>query len=66
MEVLYWISMSHATFGLVVRQGYVAEAPPIAHWTLGHSITDVLRYYLRKKADIRIITPEEKDGEANP
>jgi hypothetical protein len=46
----FWISTGYATFGVGVgRDGYVREAAPIAHWTVGRWWTDVSTYYREKK-----------------
>lgn len=52
-RVLYYISLPHATFGLVVEKGIVIEAPPIAKWTLDKQIEVVEKYYLKKGAVVK-------------
>jgi hypothetical protein len=53
MESLYWISLSYATFGIVVRGLKVIKAAPIAQWTVGKKLDYVLSYYQNKGAIIR-------------
>lgn len=49
---LFWVSLSYATFGLVVAGDQVVEAPPIAQWATGKSVAYVLRYFRSKGAQI--------------
>lgn len=49
---IVWINLSYATFGLVVRNGIVIQAPPIARWTIGKSSYSVTNYYNNKGAKI--------------
>ena len=46
------ISLPYATFGLVVEDGQVVEAAPIAQWAVGKSVEYVIGYYWRKGAFI--------------
>jgi len=50
---IYWISLSYATFGLVVRGGIVTDSAPIARWTRGKDLANVLGYYRGKGALVR-------------
>ena len=50
--MLYRIDLPYACFGLVVCNGQVTGAPPIARWTVGRSIKDVVAYYTRKGASV--------------
>jgi hypothetical protein len=48
---LHYIDVGYATFGLVVENGVVVRAPPIAAWAVGKSAADVRVYYqITKKA----------------
>jgi len=49
---LFYISLDHATYGLVVKDGVVVEAPPIAKWAVGKTETEVMAYLETKKAEI--------------
>lgn len=51
-EELFWVSLSYATFGLVVVNGRVHEAPPIARWTTGKPAGRVLQYFAGRGARI--------------
>lgn len=48
----YWVSLDHATFGLVARKGRIVDAPPIARWTKGKEAIFVLDHFRRKGAVI--------------
>jgi hypothetical protein len=48
-----WVSLPHATFGLVVRAGKVIDAAPIARWAVGKDERYVADYYRRKGAAFR-------------
>lgn len=44
-----WISLPHATFALEVNNARVVfDAPPIARWTIGKDISQVLNYFARR------------------
>lgn len=45
-----WVSMSHATFGLAIRDGVIVDAPPIARRWLGKPEGVVAEYYRRQGA----------------
>lgn len=45
-----WVSLSHATFGIGIRDGVVADAAPIARWAVGKDERQVADYYRRKGA----------------
>lgn len=49
-NALMWVSLPHATFGLVVRAGVVTEAAPIARWTIGEPASRIWRYFRRQGA----------------
>ena len=48
-----WVSQEYATFLLVVKDGIVVDAPPIARWTLGKDATWLKAYYRLRKVDVR-------------
>lgn len=56
------ISLPYATFGLIVRDGVVVDAPPIARWTIGKPEVTVVAYYRRKGAAVAQL--EERPVEA--
>lgn len=43
-----WGSLSYATFGLLVADGKVVDAAPIARWTVGKPERQVADYFRRK------------------
>ena len=50
---LYRISLSYATYGLLVDDyGIVTEAPPIAKWMKGEFILDVIQWVRGKGGKI--------------
>jgi hypothetical protein len=51
----YYIDTGYAFFGIIAKRGVVVEAAPIAKWTIGKNIEDVLTYYKeRKNAEVRM------------
>ena len=50
-----WVSQEHATFLLVVENGIVVDAPPIARWTLGKDAVWLKAYYRLRKVHVREI-----------
>ena len=52
MESLYSVTLPYATFGLVVVDGKVVAAAPIARRNIGRPIDNVVRYYQKKGAKI--------------
>jgi hypothetical protein len=47
-KTLYVVRIPHATFSLEVRDGIIVRAAPIAAWTVGRKVGDVLGYYVRR------------------
>lgn len=45
-----WVSLSHATFALVVSDGRVVDAAPIARWCVGRREREVAEYFRRRGA----------------
>ena len=60
MTYLVSITTHYASFGLVVRDGVVVEAAPIARWTVGRNARAVVGWWLRRGATIVVM--EERDG----
>lgn len=56
MERWFWISMKHATFGIMSRDGIVVIAPPIAYWMVCQSLTAVKPWLLSKRAKVIELT----------
>jgi hypothetical protein len=50
--MVLWISLPHATFGIISDGETVTDAAPIARWTIGKPVRDVAKYYQRKGAEI--------------
>jgi hypothetical protein len=42
------VQLSYATFGLIVHDGVILEAAPIAAWTRGRPARQVWDYYARR------------------
>lgn len=47
-----WVSLPHATFGLIVNGGRIIDAAPIARWTVGRDEREIAAYYRRKGAQL--------------
>jgi hypothetical protein len=54
--VLIRVTLSYAVFGLIVENDVVTEAAPIARWSVGKPIRDVLTYYRSKGATFQRCT----------
>ncbi len=46
-----WVSLPRATFALIVRDGLVVDAAPIARWSIGRREREVADYYRRRGAE---------------
>ena len=55
--MLYWVRPPYATFGLVVADGRIQRASPIAGWAIGKDADNVLTYYRRKGVTINRVSP---------
>lgn len=57
-EKLYRISLGTAVFGIVTQRygDIVIAAAPIANWTKGKKVVNVLRYYANKGAEITLLS----------
>lgn len=51
-SIEYRIDTGYACFYIRATNGVVVFAAPIANWTMGKKIEDVLAYYQRKGAEI--------------
>jgi hypothetical protein len=51
-EALIQVDTGYACFCLVVRDGVVVEAAPIAKWVMGKSVEYVVSYFRRKGASV--------------
>ncbi|WP_187414211.1 hypothetical protein [Nonomuraea sp. PA05] len=51
MDRWIWVSLTYATFAVVVRDGRVVDAAPIARWSIGKPEQRVADYYKRKGAE---------------
>ncbi|MDH2424768.1 hypothetical protein [Sphaerisporangium sp. TRM90804] len=45
-----WVSLPWATFAVVVADGLVVDAAPIARWSIGRRERDVADHYRRRGA----------------
>ena len=52
MTRLLQVDTGYACFGVVVRNGIVVEAAPIAKWAVGKSLADVVEHFKRKRAKV--------------
>lgn len=50
-----WVSLPHATFALVAKDGRIIDAAPIARWTVGRDEQLVADHYRRKGAHTHVI-----------
>lgn len=49
---MIYVSTLGATFGLLIENATVIEAPPIARWAAGRPARTVWDYYIRKGATV--------------
>lgn len=47
-----YVSLPKYTILLVIEDGVVVEAPPIARWTIGKTRWDILQYFMQRSAVI--------------
>lgn len=52
-----YVELSYATFALTVQNGRIADAPPIARWTIGKRAETVAAYY-RQRGTVTVQLPE--------
>ena len=56
--MIYQVDIGYACFGVIVENGYVTEAAPIAKWMIGKQWIDVTDWILYKKhGKIKISQP---------
>ncbi len=55
-ERLFWISMKHATIGIISRDGVIVAAPPIARWMVSKRLIEVKSWLLRQRAKVVEVT----------
>lgn len=48
-KYLYQVRLSYATYGIVVQDGYIRRAAPIARWMEGREISDIKKWIINKK-----------------
>lgn len=62
---LHYVSLPHATFGLVERDGVIVRAAPIARWCVGRPAADALAYWRRRGATtVAMADPWEGEQDA--
>lgn len=57
-----WVSLPHATFAVVTRDGRVVDAAPIARWTIGKPERQVADYFRRKGAQSVRLRDDDPQG----
>ena len=55
---LIQITLQQLTFGLVVDDGVVTSAPPVARWAKGEELEKVVGYYLDRGAEVTVVRTE--------
>lgn len=53
-RLLVTINLPDATFGLVIDDGIVTSAPPIARWAKGEEFDKVICYYQERGAEVEV------------
>jgi len=54
-DQLYRIVLSYACFGIVVRNGTIIAAAPIAKWSVGKKLNTMVQYVRRKNGQIHTV-----------
>jgi len=49
---LYYISLPFATFGILVKNGFVVDSAPIGRWMVGKNIRIVMKYVEKYNGEI--------------
>jgi len=52
LRQIYQITLSYATYGIIVDNGIVIHAPPIAQWMIGKHINEIMDWVNRKHGTI--------------
>lgn len=51
----FYISLSYATFGIILKNGMIEDAAPIGAWMIGRSIHSIKFWCFNKKAKVKEI-----------
>ena len=62
MREFWSVDVPWACFGIIAEDEVVVEAAPIANWTYGKNIFEVLDYY-RRRGKIELIWVKLREGE---
>jgi hypothetical protein len=54
-----WVSLPHATFAIITKDGRVIDAPPIAKWATGRDERPLADYYHERWARFRPVREPE-------
>ena len=49
-ERCIWVSLPHATFGLIISGGRITDTAPIAKWAIGRDEREVSAYFRKRGA----------------
>ena len=52
-NILYWVKLPYATFGVVVRMGMVVSSAPIAKWAVGKNYQVFAQWVVKKGGSLR-------------
>ena len=55
-EQLYWINLSYACFGIIVKNNKVVETAPIGKWMIKKDISFIVNWIKKKKGEIKNIS----------
>lgn len=61
METLYWINLSYACFGVVVKDNIIVKSAPIGSWAIGKSIRFFLNWVLKKNGEYKLCPCSQMD-----
>jgi hypothetical protein len=55
MSDLYRVTLSYACYGVVVRDGQIIEAAPIARWSVGKPLAQFAAWVRKKGGKLEVV-----------
>jgi hypothetical protein len=65
VELLIWVDLPWACFGMIALNGVVVEAAPIAGWAKGKMVREVTDHFERRGATV-LVKLHERGGATEP
>jgi len=64
-DVLYYVDLSYACYGVIVRHEKVIHAAPIARWAIGKPFAELVRFIKRKRGTVIQCKNQHNNEEQN-